>query len=216
MKKILILLSSFLIISCEYNSDYNQAFELYKSANYKESLEFLKYINKNDVKFTKKANELKIKIKKSMDSVYNIQIKEYSNIIDSKILQLKSNNIDNISFYKSVEIIKDDSINNTIDSIKIKYNNLLKLANQSKSKNLNKFRIDYAKNLKDKLWRNNIDVFLSNNNKYINFTGGTFASNANIEDFYNEIKYDLKDLEFKRANFRWYKNADEFQYFTID
>lgn len=216
MKKILIILSSFLIISCEYNSDYNHAFELYKIGNYKESLEYLNYIDKKDVVFTKKANDLKIKIKKSIDSVYNIQVTEYSNIIDSKITQLKSNSIDDISFYKSVEIIKDDSINNLIDSIKTKYNKLVKLSDQSKSKNLNKFRIDYAKKLKDKLWRNNIDVFVSNNNKHINFTGGTFASNANIEDFYNEIKYDLKDLEFKRANFRWYKNADEYQYFTID
>ena len=215
MKKIYFLLLSVLTISCDFNLDYERAVEYYENGQFKEALEKLNQINDSDPEILKKKNKLIIDINNKIDSINRYIITEYSNKIDSKLLQINSNTIEDISFYKSIEILKNDSLNNSVDSINKKYTKLVLLANKSKKQNILKFKKEYVKKLKNKLWRNNIEVFTSNNNNYINFTGGIFASNANIEDFFNEIEYDLKEYGFKQANFRWYKNADEYTYFKI-
>lgn len=77
-----------------------------------------------------------------------------------------------------------------------------------------KMRKAYALTLKEKLWREDVDV--KSNDKSITLTGGTFASNKNKEDTYIAMRDRLEQLRFKRVNFKWTKYDDEYTYWTIE
>ena len=64
------------------------------------------------------------------------------------------------------------------------------------------------------MWEHDCDVSISG--RTITFTAGIFAANANIKDAYQNISDALRDLRFKRCNFKWYRYADEYTYYTID
>lgn len=77
-------------------------------------------------------------------------------------------------------------------------------------------RKEYAKIIKNKLWEEDIDVYISGSrNTSINYTGGIFAANKNISDFQSGVSYMLRKLNFKRANYRWYKGETGYTYYTI-
>lgn len=75
----------------------------------------------------------------------------------------------------------------------------------------------YANALGKELWEKDIYVSLEgNNNTIINFTGGLYAANKNIQDsqeLFNEI---LTKLRFKEVRYRWYKGAEEFTYYKLE
>jgi hypothetical protein len=81
------------------------------------------------------------------------------------------------------------------------------------TKSFPKLRKAYADECRTMLWRNNIEVEYDGN-KTITFTGGFFASNANIEDTYLKLKNALELLRFKRVNFRFTEYHD-FTYYNI-
>ncbi|MBK6932475.1 MAG: hypothetical protein IPH12_17095 [Saprospirales bacterium] len=74
----------------------------------------------------------------------------------------------------------------------------------------------WAKTLGDKLWRDDIEIrnFGVGYDK-IEFIGGTFAANRNIEAFQNELHLAFADMRFKRIQYKWYKGADEYTYFSV-
>ncbi|MBK8920704.1 MAG: hypothetical protein IPM81_04230 [Saprospirales bacterium] len=74
----------------------------------------------------------------------------------------------------------------------------------------------WGKEAGEKLWREDIDVrVFGTGNTKIEFIGGTFAANRNIEVFQNELQLAFKDMRFQRIQYKWYKGADEYTYFTI-
>ncbi len=87
----------------------------------------------------------------------------------------------------------------------------------SQKKNFPKGRLGYFKALKDKLWEHDIDVSIGGQgNTVLNFTGGNYASNANIKETQETLGEMLRLLRFKQTSFRWYKGQDDYQYYTID
>lgn len=100
---------------------------------------------------------------------------------------------------------------------------LKKLANTLKSKarrvqvkEFPKLRKEYAKVVADKIWENDIEVYANGKGrKFINFTGGVFAANKNKKDWNNQVYEILKMLRFTQSRYRWYKNANEFTYWSI-
>jgi len=79
-----------------------------------------------------------------------------------------------------------------------------------------KLRKEYANIVAKKMWENDIEVTSNGtNNKYINFSGGIFAANKNKQDFQNEVHKILKMFRFNQSRYRWYKEADEYTYYTI-
>lgn len=67
-----------------------------------------------------------------------------------------------------------------------------------------------------KLWENNVDVKVRGaSNTTLEMVGGMFASNANIKETQGAIEDGLTLLRFKRVNYKWYADVDEYQYFTI-
>jgi len=74
-------------------------------------------------------------------------------------------------------------------------------------------RKSYIKLANNILWEENIEI--TGKGKTITFTGGVFANNKNIKVFYDNLRWVLEKLRFQRANFKWYKNASEYTYYTI-
>lgn len=49
----------------------------------------------------------------------------------------------------------------------------------------------------------------------VEFVSGSFAANANIETAHQAIRGALTRMRFKRAQYKWYAEQDEFSYYTI-
>lgn len=98
-----------------------------------------------------------------------------------------------------------------------------KLSNQLKSKVSKlqvsvfpKLREKYTEIVARKMWENDIDVYSNGTGKkYINFSGGVFARNRNKQDFQNQVNEVLTIFRFKQSRYRWYKNEDEYTYYTM-
>jgi hypothetical protein len=74
-------------------------------------------------------------------------------------------------------------------------------------------RKQYGRDLDKSLFRNNVDVEVSGST--IIYTGGLFASNANIEDGYTAAYVMLTKYRFKKAIFKWYKGQDDYTYYNV-
>lgn len=78
-------------------------------------------------------------------------------------------------------------------------------------------RKKYAQIIKNKLWEEDIDVELSGTgNTTLTFTAGIFAKNKNIQEAQNTLQEVLNLLRFKTTRYKWYKNSDEFTYYTLE
>ena len=99
----------------------------------------------------------------------------------------------------------------------------VELANNLKTRVVNfqisefpKIRQAYVNIMAHKLWEQDIYVTCSgSNNSIINFTGGVFVTNQNIQETQSLLQSQLKEFRFKQSRFRWYKDADEYTYFNI-
>ena len=83
-------------------------------------------------------------------------------------------------------------------------------------------RREYAKIMEEAVWRNNIEVKATGSgNSRLEFTGGIFANNANIDDFQNKVldsdtKAILRMYRFKRVAYRWSKYDNDYTYYQYD
>ena len=50
----------------------------------------------------------------------------------------------------------------------------------------------------------------------VEFVNGSFAAHANIAKSHEAIRALLVRLRFKRAEYKWYSEADEYSYYTIE
>lgn len=99
-----------------------------------------------------------------------------------------------------------------------------KLANDLKKKvialqvkEFPRMRKAYGDVVSQKLWENDIYVSTQGGtNAIINFTGGLFAANKNIQETQTTLQKVLTEFRFKEARYRWYKGADEFTYYKIE
>lgn len=76
-------------------------------------------------------------------------------------------------------------------------------------------RAEYVRQLKDKLWEENIDVKTSNGGTTIIFIGGVFAINKNIKNWETELEPALIDMGFKRVEYKWIPSAPEYTYYDL-
>ncbi len=100
---------------------------------------------------------------------------------------------------------------------------LMKLSNDLKFKverlQVNEFpkmRLRFATVLKKELWTDNIEVAIGGSaNTTLTFIGGTFANNANKQEYQSSLSEIFNLLRFKRINYKWYKYDDEYTYYTL-
>lgn len=102
----------------------------------------------------------------------------------------------------------DSKIKNLVKQLKPKVSRL-------QTKEFPILRKEYTKIVANKVWENDIEVYANGTGKkYINFTGGVFASNKNIKAVQTELNEILTTFRFKQSRFRWYKGEDEYTYYT--
>lgn len=79
-----------------------------------------------------------------------------------------------------------------------------------------KMRNAYADFAGTTLWEQDIDVSSSGTgNTTITFVGAIFASNKGIDAVQTPLEDMLKELRFKRVNYKWYSGEDDYTYFNL-
>lgn len=98
-----------------------------------------------------------------------------------------------------------------------------KLANEMKAKvialQLKVFpliRKKYVAFAKELLWEHDIEVYATAHGRTINLTSSIFAANKNIKDAQDLLYQNMKLFRFSQAQYRWYKEDDEFTYYNIN
>jgi hypothetical protein len=82
---------------------------------------------------------------------------------------------------------------------------------------LPELRNRYGPAVARRVWRDNMEVrTIGGGYRTIEFVWGGFANNANIEDFYLAARENLQALRFRRAQYRWYRGADRYTYYTLE
>lgn len=103
------------------------------------------------------------------------------------------------------------------DTLKKLASTLTAKVKQSQIKNFPKARKAYAMWAKQKLWEENIDVQLGGkSNEIMTFTAGIFADNKEIKAAQETIHEMLTLLRFKQTRYKWYREDDEYTYYTIE
>lgn len=162
------------------------------------------------------------------DSLSEIQSKKESlNKYTSAIETLKSSKsiimtgskeaiISSLSVFEGYQEMANDSYGSDNPEISKMKNKLKSLLKSRQQKDFPKLRKAYAEVMRSALWRENIEVACTGKlKKTLTLTGGTFASNANVEDSYSALRDALVKLRFKRINFKWYEYDDEYTYYNI-
>lgn len=107
-----------------------------------------------------------------------------------------------------LKLSKHDSVD-----VSSRANALLKKITELQVKSFPALRKAYVNESRNMLWRNNIDVDYDGKG-ILTYTGGFFASNANIEDTYLKLQPALELLRFKQANFRFTEYSD-YTYYRV-
>jgi len=137
----------------------------------------------------------------------------YDKLLDSFNINSSYSSIEQIYMSRVLLYgISDNLIKAKLDSINP--NNAIHAEQQRKKlikiqeKIFPKFRQEYVKIIKQKLWVNDCYVKISGKNSdIISFTSGAFAANKNIDDFNKTITKTLLDLRFKEARYYWYEGS---------
>ncbi|HVZ95412.1 MAG TPA: hypothetical protein VG847_00950 [Chitinophagaceae bacterium] len=78
-------------------------------------------------------------------------------------------------------------------------------------------RKTYIKIFKEQLWDQDINVEgYGPRWDNISYVAGIFASHANIKEFYSNIETSINLLRFKRVNFKWIEDDDNYTYYKVD
>ena len=80
-----------------------------------------------------------------------------------------------------------------------------------------RFRDAYGPLARAKLWENDMEVRTGGRGfRTIQFTAGAFAANRNIAEFQQGVQEVLDLFRFKRAEYRWYRDAREYSTYTLE
>lgn len=216
--------------------------ELIESANsnldsgaYSQALTLLSKIDVDDENYSEsKVLETKIREEKNIEFEAEIKAaKEESRVqtLDQLKREIESidKGIDFSKYRESVEQLQMELILfrvwgslafNNIDSedkeikdlaAKLKYK-----VQRIQTKEFPILRKAYGKFVADKMWAE--DIYVKTTGKgsnRINFAGGVFAANKNKQQFQETVSDVLNQFRFNQSRYRWYKEADEYTYYTM-
>lgn len=220
-------LFSISIVSCQSNIDYAKA--KINSGNYEDAIVDLKNISAKDKEYDEGQKLLK-QVYKELHDLDSISEFDAMQALEDKLTKELSDveNFDGSKF-NSIENLKIElalfaSWSNLINEGKqIENRNLVQLSNNLEGKverlqanEFPKMRLRFAEILKKELWTDNIEVSIGGSaNSTLTFTGGTFANNANKQEYQSSLSEIFNLLRFKRINYKWYKYDDEYTYYTL-
>jgi hypothetical protein len=82
---------------------------------------------------------------------------------------------------------------------------------------LPRMRAAWAKMLGEAMWEHDMTVTAGGTaNRTLRLTAAVFASNRNIKQINDTLWEHASLLRFKRLEYRWYKGAEDYQYFTVE
>ncbi len=194
------------------------------------------YLNENSVESAEqKLTEIRNKfpdfasqkeftsIEVKIDSIKGEKIKRD---VDIAVKELKSFSVDYVS---DIEVL-NRKVNNFGDYENLIYKayahsdemgkysrKLMVQLRNAQSKYYPQMRRKYAGFLRKMYWIDDIDVkVLGSRADRIQFIGGTFASNRNINTYYEATVHMLKKYRYKRADYKWIPSESEYTYYKID
>lgn len=195
------------------------------SGNYVSALGYFEILDSLDPGY-EAAQAMKARIAIIQDSVYKEREEErtlqFLAEVDTILSQINSLECTNFTLAQVLALIdtleqrKSDVYRYRLsndDRMKAKAPRLIAALKKKQIELYPKFRRIAAKEYKAKLWREDIDV--SSYGTTIAFSGGLFASNANIEDFNDLMLEELDKLRFQKVQYRWYKESDEYTSYTL-
>lgn len=188
------------------NKEELEAFKI--EAEAKIEAEEREQIKTDSIANAKKIENLPNDLRKTIEEINKVDFSKFRG--SSANLQLELNLFN--EWRKMIEETEGISKNST-EEAKQMAQKLKKTVQNIQAREFPILRKEYLKEAKKIMWEHDIDVSGSSNNTSINFTGGVFAANKNIKDFQEKTDYILKNFRFKRANYRWYKGADEYSYY---
>jgi len=94
---------------------------------------------------------------------------------------------------------------------------LRKKAISRQLKEFPRIRDKYGPVVRKKLWDLNMSArTIGNKYTIIEYVGAVFANNINIKEFQGMVRETLTNLRFKQSRYKWYKEDDEYTYYTIN
>lgn len=92
-----------------------------------------------------------------------------------------------------------------------------RLVSQKQQEMFPKMRDAYGPAMRQQLWEADSSArTFGTSFKTVEFVSASFSRNLNIKQIHSEIVDNLRMLRFKRAQYKWYKHASEYTYYTID
>lgn len=153
-------------------------------------------------------------LRRIQDSIANVKEREErKSMVESTFKNTEINDIDDIhGFYNAITYVKNAIAAESNAKLKAEWTSSLR---KFQKRMFPIARKAWVKGSREKLWRQDIEVQSSGTT--VSFIGHQFALNANIGDSYSVLKDALRDLRFKRCNFKWTKSSyAEYTYYTID
>jgi hypothetical protein len=98
-----------------------------------------------------------------------------------------------------------------------KVNELRRLVVRIQVRELPLLRANWAKVVGEAMWEHDMTVTTGGEgSRTLRMTAGMFASNSNIKQTQEALHDQLHLLRFKRAEYRWYRGADDYQYYQLE
>lgn len=106
------------------------------------------------------------------------------------------------------------SLNDQQEELRQKYKQTV-IAHQRRA--LPIFRDNYGPILRKELWEHDASArTFGSGFTTVEFVAGFFAANRNIKEFQKSASETLRALRFKRARYKWYEDAREYQFYDMD
>ncbi|MCI3937551.1 hypothetical protein MQX03_10080 [Chryseobacterium aahli] len=187
------ILSIFFLVECTKNN-----------ANEKVTLE------KEHIKIEQKKDDLKARLQREIEGL------EKDSDLSKNVSSIDGITIV-IALYKVyASVIKEGKESSDIEEQALA-KKLEKMVINSQIKVFPKLRLIYYRIIKEKLWENDIEVkIIGSTNRTLQFTGGLFAANKNIQDTQSALHEVLSFLRFKQIQYKWYSGDDEYTYYNIE
>ncbi len=157
----------------------------------------------------KKTNYIN-RLKKEIDGIDKYKVEKYTDSKDSIII--------GIALFSAYAILVEDGNNLPLNKEEQKLLKSFKdKVSATQVKAFPKLRAAYGTVIDKILWENDISVSVFGSGaRTIDFIGARFAANRNIKEFQvNAVGDTLRNLRFERAQYKWYKDVKEYQYYDL-
>lgn len=102
-------------------------------------------------------------------------------------------------------------------SERARVNQLRERVAQVQAREFPRMRAAWARILANAMWEHDMIVSSGGEaNRTLRLTSVIFASNSNIAEIQRTVHEQLNLLRFKRVEYRWYRGADEYTYYSVE